>query len=99
MWQNCHYTRSDLRTPGQGKARHKAGEMHQVHNPEERPPLSHDDFGVGRGNVGPLRRNGANRSVIDAQQEALAATVMTLADADELSTAEWVKGMRYAKAL
>jgi len=73
--------------------------MHQVHNPEERPSLSHDDFGVRRGNVGSLRRNRANRSVIDAQQESLAGPVMTFADADEPLAAERMEGMGYADKL
>jgi hypothetical protein len=58
--------------------------------------LSHEDFRIRRGNVGPLRRNGANRSVIHAQQESLAGPVMAFADADELLASEWMEGMGYA---
>jgi hypothetical protein len=99
MRQNSHYTRSDLGTLGQGQARHETGEMHQVHNPEERSPLSHDDFGVRRGNVGPLRRNRANRPVIDAQQESLAGPVFPFTHAGERPAAERMEGMGYADKL
>jgi hypothetical protein len=39
-----------------------------------------DDFGIWRGNAGPFRRNGANGSVVDAQQEMLAGSVVTFAN-------------------
>ena len=83
-------------TPLRGQARHKTGEFHQVRNPEQRAPLSHENFRIGRGDVGPLRRNGANGSVVDAQQESLAGPVIAFADADKLPAAEGMEGMGYA---
>jgi hypothetical protein len=83
-------------TPLRGQARHKTGEFHQVRNPEQRAPLSYENFRIGRGDVGPLRRNGANCPVVDAQQETLAGPVIAFADADKLPAAEGMEGMSYA---
>ena len=76
--------------------RHETGEFHQVRNPEQRPPFAHEDFRIRRSDVGPLRRNGANGSVIHTQQESLAGPVMAFADADELPAGKRMEGMRYA---
>jgi len=78
------------------QARHKTGEFHQVRNSEQRPPLTHEDFRIRRSDVGPLRRNGANGSVVHTQQEALARPVIAFADTDELLASEWMEGMSYA---
>jgi hypothetical protein len=79
--------------PLQGQACHKTGECHQVRNSEQRPALSDEDFRIRRSNVGPLRRNGANGSVVHTQQEALAGPVTTFSDANELLASERMKGM------
>ena len=55
-----------LGVPRRGKARNKLGELHQVHEPHKRSPLPHDNLRIGGGDVGPPRRNGANRVVVDA---------------------------------
>jgi hypothetical protein len=60
--------RQSTGTSLRGEVRHKTGELHQVHQPQERSPLSYDDFRILGDNVGPLRRNGANGPVVDAQQ-------------------------------
>jgi hypothetical protein len=78
---------------------HKTGKTYEVDNPEKRPALSHDDFRIRARSIGPLRRNRANRSVIDAQQEPLAGPVIALADADKLPTGERMEGMGYADKL
>jgi hypothetical protein len=57
--------------------------------------LSHENFRIRRGDVGPLRRNGANGSVVDAQQESLAGPVIAFPDADKLPAAEGMEGMGY----
>jgi hypothetical protein len=78
---------------------HQTGEFHQLSEPEERAPLSNDHFGIRGDKVSPLRRNGASRPLIDAQQEPLARPVTSFADADELTAGERVEGMRYADKL
>ena len=83
-------------TPFRRQARHQTGEFHQVRNSEQRPPLSHQDFGIRRSHVGPLWRNRANGSVVHTQQKSLAGPVMAFADADKLPAAEGVEGMNYA---
>lgn len=77
----------------------KTGKPNQVHNPKKRSPLPDDGFRVRANSVGPLRRNRANRAVIDAQQEPLAGPVIALADADELPTGERMEGVRDADKL
>ena len=86
----------DLGTPLRRQARHKTGEFHQVHNSEQRPPLSHKDFRIRRSNVGPMRRNGANGSVVQTQQESLTRPVIAFADSDEPPASERMEGMSYA---
>ncbi len=78
------------------QARHKPGELHQVRNPEQRPPLSHKDFRIRCSDVGPLRRNGADGSVVHTQQEPLAGPIIAFANADELLISERMEGMSYA---
>jgi hypothetical protein len=58
--------------------------------------LTYEDFRIRGSAVGPLRRNGANGSIVRTQQEALARPVIALADADELLASEWMEGMGYA---
>src|ERR1700677_4987904 len=86
---------SGLRTPLQGEAFHKLGEINQVRDPKRRAPLPHDDFGIRSDHVGPLRRNRTNGAVVDAQQKSLAGSVIALTDADELPAAERMEGMGY----
>ena len=85
--------------PPSRKLLDKTGKPHEVHNSEKRPPLPDDDFRIRGNSVGPLRWNRANRAVVDAQQEPLARPVMALADADELSAGEWMKGVSHADKL
>jgi len=79
--------------PFRGKACHETGEPHQVDDAKERPPLSHEDFRIRGREVCPLRGNGANGGICDAQQESLAVAVVALAYADEPLSAERVEGM------
>jgi hypothetical protein len=79
--------------PLRGQARHKAGEFHQVRNSEQRSPLSQKDFRIRRCDIGPLRWNGANGSVVHTQQESPAGPVTAFADADKLSALEGMEGM------
>ena len=77
----------------------ETGQPHKVDNPKKRPPLPNDDFGIQGRSVGPLRRNRANRVVVDAQQEPLAGPVIAFADADKLPVGEWMEGVRHADKL
>jgi len=61
--------------------------------------LPHDDFGIRRDQVGPLRWNGANGPIVDAQQQPLAGSVIAFADAGELTAGERMEGMGYADKL
>jgi len=88
-----------LGAPRRRKARNKLGEFHQVHEPQKRSPLPHDNLRIDSGDVGPLRRNGANRVVVDAQQEPLAIPVIAFANADELSVGERMERVNYAHKL
>jgi len=55
--------------------------------------LSDDDVGIRGGSVGPLRRNRANRAVIDAQQQPLAEPIIAFTDADKLPSGDRMKRM------
>ena len=86
-------------TPPRRKLLDKTGQPHKVDNPKKRTPSPYDDFRIRGRNVSPLRRNGANRAVIDAQQEPLAGPVMAFADADELPVGERMEGVGHADKL
>jgi len=81
------------------KVLNKTGKLDEVHNPKKRPLLPDDGFGIRGSSVGPLRRNRANRAVIDTQQEPLAGPVIAIADADELPTGIRMEGVGYAHKL
>ena len=53
-----------------------------------------DHFPIRAHKISPLRRNRPNRAVVHLQQEALAVTVVSLADARELLSAQRVERMR-----
>jgi hypothetical protein len=78
---------------------HKTGKTYEVDNPKKRSPLPDNDFKIRSSGVGPLRRNRANRAVIDAQQKPLAGPVIAFADADKLPASERMEGMGYADKL
>jgi hypothetical protein len=84
--------------PGR-EARHKTCEFHQVRNAKERTALPNDDFRVRVDGVCPLRRDRANRRIVDPQQKPPAGSVVPLAHADQLSPAKWVKWMRHPHKL
>ncbi len=71
----------------------ETGKPHEIHKSEKRPPMPDEDLRIRGGHVGPLRRNRANRAVVDAQQKSLARKVFAFADADELAAGEWMKGV------
>lgn len=75
----------------------ESSELQQVGDPEESPLLAHDDLGISRHGVCPLRQNRAHGGDIDLQQEPLAVPVVPLAHADELPSAERMEWMRYGE--
>jgi hypothetical protein len=85
--------------PLPGKTRHQAGELQQVLDSKQGAPSPHHDFRIRGDQVGPLRRYGANGPVVDAQQQPLAGSVVTFADADERTIGERMEGMGYADKL
>jgi hypothetical protein len=61
--------------------------------------LPHDDLRIGRGGVGPLRRNRTDCAVVKAQQQASAGPVVSFADTDGRPSAERMKGVDYENLL
>jgi len=82
-----------------GQARHQGRELKQIRETKKRATLPNNDFRIRAIRIGPLRRNGANRLVIDAQQKSLAGSVGSLTDADELSPTERMKWVCYPHKL
>ena len=78
-----------------GHASHEAGQFHQVCDQEQGTALSHDDLRIGGDGVRPLRRNGTDCAVIEAQQQAPAVPVVSLADTDGDPSAKRMKGVGY----
>ena len=82
-----------------GQARHQGRELKQIRQAKKRATLPNDDFRIRAFRIGPLRRNGANCLVIDAQQKSLARSVGSLTDADEISPTERMKWVCYPHKL
>ena len=76
--------------------RHKLAEFQQIAQAAKCASASRRHLRIRGYRIGPLRRNGANGSVIHTQQESLAGPVMAFADADELPAGKRMEGMRYA---
>ena len=87
---------SPLRLIAPAQPSHKAGEFQQIAHAEQRPLSAHDDFGIGRYNIRPLRRNRANRPIIEFEQQPHPKAVVSLAYASQLPSAERMKRMRHA---
>jgi hypothetical protein len=75
---------------------YQAFEFQQIRHAEERTILAHDDLRVGSYEIRPLRRNRANRYIIDPEQETSSVTVVSLAHASDLPAAERMERMRDA---
>lgn len=58
--------------------------------------LADDDLRVRGNQICPLRRNGANGRIVDAQQKTSSVTVVPLAHASELLATEWMERVRDA---
>ncbi|AGP41272.1 hypothetical protein SCE1572_46350 [Sorangium cellulosum So0157-2] len=82
------------------EVRHQAGKLQEIGGPEQRATLADDDLWIGRDDIGPLPRHGADVLLVDAQQEPRPVPVVPLAHADELPSAERMERVRHAhKAL
>ena len=82
-----------------GQARHQSRELEQIREAKKRATLPNDDFRIRAFRIGPLRRNGANCLIIDAQQKPLARSVGSLTDADKPSSTERMKWVCYPHKL
>jgi len=75
---------------------YQAFEFQQIGHAEERTILAYDDLRVGSNEIRPLRRNRADRDIIDPEQETSSVTVVPLAHTSDLPAAERMKRMRDA---
>ena len=75
---------------------HKSSEFEQIRYAEQRTLLAEDDLRVGGGQIRPLQRNGANRDLIDPEQEPSSVTVVSLAHASQLFAAKRMERVRDA---
>jgi hypothetical protein len=75
---------------------HKSSEFEQIRYTEQRTLLAEDDLRVGGGQIRPLQRNGANRDVVDPEQEPSSVTVVSLAHASQLFAAKRMERVRDA---
>jgi len=55
--------------------------------------LAYDDLRIRSHEIRPLRRNRADRRIIDLQQKSFSIAVVPLAHASELFAAQWVERM------
>lgn len=78
------------------EARHQVRELHQIGRAKQRARPAEDDLRIGRDDVSPPRWHRADVIVVDTKKQPRAVAVVPLADADELPSAERVKGMRDA---
>jgi len=60
---------------------YQAFEFQQIRHAEERTILAYDDLRIGSNDIRPLRRNRADRDIIDPEQETSSVTVVSLAHA------------------
>lgn len=72
---------------------HQTFEFQQICHAEERTILAYDDLRVGGNQIRPLRRNRADRDIIDPEQETSPVTVVALAHTRELLAAERMEWM------
>ena len=75
---------------------YQAFEFQQIRHAEERTILAYDDLRIGSNAIRPLRRDRADRDIIDPEQETSSVTVVSLAHASDLPAAERVERMRDA---
>lgn len=76
--------------------RYEVGKVQQITNSEQRATLADHDLWIGCDHIGPLPWHRADVVVVHAQQEPRPVPVVSLADADELPSAERVKWVGHA---
>jgi hypothetical protein len=95
--RNSHYTPTlDLPSPAPSQNSHEACQFQQIGNAEEGPSFADLDLQIPGFQIGPLARNRSDTPTLDLKQEPGAGPSMTLAQADQLLPAEWMKRMRHA---
>lgn len=95
--QNSPYTSSGSFNGSQlAELIYQAFEFQQIRHSEKRTILAYDDLRVGSNEIRPLRRNRADRDIIDPEQETSSITVVSFPDASEFSAAERMERMRDA---
>jgi hypothetical protein len=70
-------------------------QLDEIREAQGRSSVAHNDLRIGRDQVCPLRRNGANGRPINLQQQALPVAVVALAHAGELLPTERVERVGY----
>ncbi len=79
---------------------HEVGELEKVRDSSHRTILADGNVRLGPHVVRPLRRHRADGLLVDPEQQPHAVPVVPPTDADQLSAAERVEGVRYThKAL
>ena len=73
---------------------YQAFEFQQICYAEERTVLAYDDLRVESNEIRPLRRNRADRDIIDPEQETSSVPVVALAHASELLAAVRMERVR-----
>jgi hypothetical protein len=76
------------------KVPHQAGQLHHVDRTHERSSTAHDYFWIRVPKIGPLRRNRPYGCVVNLQQQALAISIVSFADAGDPSPEQRMKRMR-----
>lgn len=95
MRQNSPYTLSPFfQRIASAKLIYQPCELQQIRHAAERTIPAYDDLRVGSHDISPLRRNRADPSIIDSQQETSSITVVSLAHANEFLAAERMERMR-----
>jgi hypothetical protein len=74
---------------------HQVSKLQKIRHTEDRAPLAEDRLRVRRDGIRPLPRHRAGLIFVDAQQKPRAVTIVPLAHADELLSAERVERVRH----
>ena len=88
-------TLADLAFPFD-EPRYQVSKLQQISDSEQRATLTDDDRWIGCNHVGPLPWHRVHVVFVHAQQEPRPVPVVSLADADELPSAERVKWVSHA---
>ena len=81
------------------KIRHQIGELHPVGDAQQKASIPQRDFRIRARKIGPSPRNRPNLTAVAFQQEALAVSIVSLADAAQPPLKQRVKRMGDAHKL